>query len=249
MTVDASLGREFLLKVEGFELSSLSLGRVRTYIQLVNNLVGKQKEGVHLSSLKNGSLEAQLCVAPQHVDQVNAWLYAAGSPLSGEPRQAFEKFRRAILRDGGTAATATIIDIRTRETVLTIDPQEHEPLSEQIISQKDILRGRIAALGEVTNGNGYTGVIVGPGLSIRFTYDDSIAALLKPFLWAGTIELSGNAKWIRNHVGQWKLARFEATGVRELQQNSLKEIRARIKKNGGFGFQEQNLDKFLKDIR
>lgn len=249
MTVDATQGMELLVTIDGFKLSGLPLSRVGTYIKLLNDLLGKQQEAVHLSSMKDGSLKAMLSVEPQRVNEVSAWLYAASSPYGGEPRKAFEKFRKAIVKDGGSTAIATITDARTFTTILTIDPTDVEDSPDQIISQKDVLRGRVAALGETTNGNGYTGLIVGQGLSFRFTYDDSIAALLKPFLWTGMIELVGNAKWIRSPDGQWKLVRFEATGVKALQQNTLKAIRAKIRESGGFGFQEQVLAKFLKDIR
>ncbi|GFE94387.1 hypothetical protein DmAi_24460 [Acetobacter persici] len=247
MTVDASQDTDLLFKIEGFKLSSLSLSRVRTYILLLNNLVGKQKEGVHLSFMQNGSLEAALSIESNTIQKTRDWLYAASSPLGGEPRRALESLRKAIREDGGTGAT--LWDISAQELILTIDPQEDTSSAPQIFSQKDTLRGRITTLGEAGTGRGYTGIIGGHGKAIRFTYEDSIAPLLKPLLWMGTVELSGDAKWSRDQEGQWKLIYFEATSVRELQQNNLKVISARIRKNGGFGFKEKNLSKFLKDVR
>ncbi|MBS0966219.1 hypothetical protein JK165_08980 [Acetobacter okinawensis] len=249
MTVDATQGLELLLKVDGFQLSSLSLKRVRTYLGLLQNLVGKKSTGVHISSLKDGSLVAMLEVEPEDTPHVSAWLSAAGTPLSGEPRHAFEEFQKAIQKDGGRDASATIIDFKTKEIILTIAANDDEPEGDKTISQKDTLRGRIIALSETRNGSGYTGLIAGSGTPSRFTYEDSIAALLKPFLWTEAVELSGHAKWVRSPEGKWKLAKFEATSVTKLKQDSLKEIRSQIKARGGFRFKEENLGQFLKDIR
>lgn len=240
-------GAEIGFRIEGFELSGIPLQRAEEYLKLLNQLLGKQKTGVALRELRNGSLLAEVHVEPAFVPSVLVSLQEADESLGRGDNNAIRTLMRYMRQDGGTEAK--IWDIRTKRPLLVIDPKITEQPTPQSVAQADFLRGCITALTLAKNGKRYTGTIQSSGQSIPFSYKEDLAPALKDHLWGEKVELRGAAKWQRNALGNWKLQGFDVHGIKILKKKTFRELRQKIKDEGGFGFQEEDMSDFLKDIR
>lgn len=248
MSLDADQsGAEIGFKIEGFSLSGISLNRAEEYLKLLNQLLGKQKSGVSLKELRDGSLMAEVHVEPASVMSVFGSLQEADESLERGDNRIVRTLMRYMRQDGGTGAE--VWDIRTKRPLLVIDPQIAEERTSQSIAQDDSIRGNITALSLARNGKRYNGIIKSGGQNIPFSYREDLAPALKDHLWGRKVELRGAARWQRSVLGAWKLMGFDVHDIRILKKNTFKELRQKIKNEGGFGFQEEDLSAFLKDVR
>ncbi|WP_215747487.1 hypothetical protein [Gluconobacter sp. P1C6_b] len=240
---DAEIG----FKIDGFKLSGVSLKRAEEYLKLLNQLLGKQKSGVALRELRDGSLVAAVHIESAYVPSVLVSLQEADESLERGDNPAVRTLMRYMRQDGGTGAK--IWDIKTQRPLLVIEPQISEQKTSQSLAQDDSLRGRITALSLAKNGRKYTGTIQSGGENIFFSYKEDLASTLKEQLWGNKIELQGAARWQRSVLGSWKLTGFDVHSVKILKKQTFKEIRQKIKDEGGFGFEEADMSAFLKDVR
>lgn len=224
----ASALATFRFVAEGVALSDLPLDRVGRYISLLADLMGHAGK-VHLVGATDGSavfaMAAELAVVPQ----IRERLAEARRPDGGRARARWQALDQALAEDG---ATGTLEEERTDGIVVPFPGVAARADALPALWQPGELRGKLVEL-RGRDGTKH-GVILSATGAARFDCTEALALSLRAHLFEH-VRLSGRGRWQRGGDASWRLLKFEASSFDVLRNDSIADMAAALRAEGGLG--------------
>lgn len=228
MVIDALPSATFRFVAEGVFLSTLPLERSARYLSLLADLLGSAAK-VHLTDARDGSAAFAVAAEAPAIPSVRERLAEAKRADGGAPRAAWRALDQALADDG---ATATLSEDRQGGIVITFPGVAARVDTLPAFWQPGELRGRLVEL----RGRDETkhGAIMNASGAARFECADVLAMQLRAHLF-DFIRLAGRARWQRDGGGSWALLSFKAESFDVLRNDSIGEVVAKLRADGGLG--------------
>ena len=229
MIDDNLLTEEFEFKIDGTDLLAVPMEKIGDYIRLLSKLTG-EKEHVHLTSVRPGSIAMSLAVTGRDAAQhVRERFQAAKRLDGGSARAAWQDLNEAISEAGGHG---TIVGTRQSAVILQFPGAPAVLSALPAFGQSGTIRGRLVGLR--SDGTQVRGTILNAGGRQRFACSEELARELRVKL-LDYVEIVGQGSWRREGDATWTLVSFKASGFASLRNGSLSDLRRELQDAGGFG--------------
>lgn len=228
MVADALPHAIFRFVAEGVSLAALPMERVARYLSLLAELLGNHGK-VHLTAAGEGSAVFVMAAEAPAVPGVRERLAEARRPDGGAPRAAWRALDQALADDG---ATATLTEERQGGIVIPFPGVAARAETLPAFWQPGELRGRLVELRGRDDSK--HGAIVSAAGSARFECAEDLAMRLRAHLF-DFVRLAGRARWQRDGGGAWNLLAFKAETFDVLRNDSIGDVAATMRAQGGFG--------------
>lgn len=206
-------------RIDAWKPETLPMARLAEYLTKLAVLFGN-KEHVHFSKVRKGSVIPEIYVDEHAVPKVNARLKLVGTPDAPDDIGLANREINRMLRNDNAIATlrfkggAKIVEFPGRKT----------PLAEEaIVHQFGELDGVVIRIGGKDKSvplhlQGENGVYY----TCNTTRE--IARQLAPYLFGQTLRVAGRGKWRRTQEGVWELEDFDVKSFDILDDAKLEDV-------------------------
>lgn len=222
--MDDPVKTELRFVIDALSPETLSFGRLVVYLNELNKLFG-DVPGLHFDCVESGSAQlvawADEITQPKIRDRLKNISIGSGS---SEAMKAESRLNDLLREDNSVGS----LNVAGAEIILF--PGRTGPLREEIgpISQTTTIEGQLVRIGGVDRTIPFQ--LIDGERYWKGNVTRTLAKNMAGFLFGPTLRLTGSGVWRRDHGGQWLLDRFQATEFEVLDDTSLNEVLAELRK-------------------
>lgn len=217
-------GEEYEFYIDAYTPSSIPMARLAHYLSELAALFG-HSHSVHFTRLRKGSLRVVARVANEAVPKVRARLQNARDPSApSEVRKPYKKIDDMLRADNAVGklrrGTSNVVVFPGRKAATSL---RMGPFTEQ-----SVIDGKIVRIGG-TDETAHALIEDSDGKVWSVECTRELAVELAQHLYKDPIRIVGNARWVRNEVGEWEQLSFKAREFLALKDDDLATAVGRLR--------------------